>query len=61
MEKAELNASIRHITIPKSRIRMAGKQEGEGGEEEEHRQLQSVIHFTQTQKYLKNKKTDCQE
>ena len=51
-EKAELTASIRHITIflklgipiynSDSRIRLAEKRE------EEYRQLQSVMRFTQT-------------
>ena len=58
LEKAEFIASIRHIarflksdlpvTVLKSRIRVAEKQE----EEEEHRQLQSVFCFTQTQQYF---------
>ena len=58
LKEAELTASIRHIaiflkshdyrfTIPKFRILHAEKREE--GEEEKHWQLQSVIHFTQTQ------------
>ena len=49
LEKAEFTTSIRHIArllksrMPKSRIRLVEKREGE----EEHGQLQSVIHFTQ--------------
>ena len=49
LEKAEFTTSIRHIArllksrMPKSRIRLGEKREGE----EEHGQLQSVLHFTQ--------------
>ena len=55
-EKTELTDSICHIdkfsnqeyrfTMPKSRTRLAVKQE----EEEEHRQLKSVMRFTIAQK-----------
>ena len=55
MEKGELTASVcilrdfqnhkYRFTIMKPRIRLAEKRE----EEEEHRPLQSVMHFTQTQ------------
>ena len=58
LENAELTATIRHIsrffnqeyqfTILRSQTWQAEKQE----EEEEHRQLQSVLCFTQTQKEL---------
>ena len=54
-KKAELTAPIHHIartlkseipfTISKSQIRLVEKQE----EEEEHRQLLSIVRFTQTQ------------
>ena len=50
LEKAELTTSIHHIErfynleVPN----MAGKKQ----QEEEHRQLQSVMRFTQTQKSL---------
>ena len=59
-EKAELTASIRHavrflklgipFTIPKSRIRLVEKRE------EQHRQLQSVMRFTKTQKRIQTVK-----
>ena len=53
LEKAELTTSIRRITIflksgipiYNSRIQLAKKREGK---EEEHRQLQRVMRFTQT-------------
>ena len=56
LEKAELTSSVHHIEIFKIRntdlqfrIRMAEKQEGR---EKEHRRLQSVVHFPQTQYLL---------
>ena len=36
------------LTIPNSQTRLAEKRE-EGEEEEQHRQLQSIMRFTQTQ------------
>ena len=42
--------NIYRFTIPKSQIRLAKKREEKEGEEEQHRQLQSVMCFTQTRK-----------
>ena len=60
LEKAEVTASIRHIPIflnqkcqfkiPKSQTRLTEKREEEGVEKGEHRQLQSVMRLTQTNK-----------
>ena len=57
LEKAELTSSVHHIEIFKIRntdlqfrIRMAEKQEE--GRAKEHRRLQSVVHFPQTQYLL---------
>ena len=55
-ENAEITVSIRHITrFLKSGISNGNSEvriwqaEKKGGEEEEHRQLEGVLHFTQTQ------------
>ena len=48
LDKAELAASVRHVqrfAIRKYETRLTEKRE-----EKEHRQLQSVLRFTQTQK-----------
>ena len=37
------------LTIPNSQTRLAEKREEEEEEEEQHRQLQSIMRFTQTQ------------
>ena len=56
LEKAELTSSVHHIEIFKIRntdlqfqIRLDEKREGR---EKEHRRLQSVVHFPQTQYLL---------